>query len=782
MQLLRDFWAGFRRHRTSFILNILGLSLAFTTFYILMAQVRFEWGFDGFHRNADRIYRIELLNTAGETTPKCCFPLLDRIIGSSPYIEAGGIKTEVRSGSIASPGDDSGESTVPARFCYVTPGYAKVFTFDMIEGAVDSLCSPDLAIIPLSLAEKLYGKRKSYLNETFGDNQSWVLRVGGVYRDFPKNSMIENLVYQTPNENILMARYAQDWSEYSYYGYLKLDRSTDPKQLLESVQVNMKEKFEIDDKYSLRPLKDIYYCDVISDDISLKGNRNITWLLFSIALLIVLIAGINFMNFSMALVPMKIKGINTRLVLGASVTRLRFSLLSEALSVTMVSYCISLLIVYLISRTAFAGYLHADLALSVQGNLVLLTLLLAFATGVLSALYPAYYITSFPPARVVNGTFALSSKGRLLRNGLIGLQFTISLIVVAVVLFMSLQNRYLRNESPGFDKDQIAVVGLSYAIRGEQPDAFIHRLKENPYIEEVAFIEKAVGSSDSYMGWGRPGPRGEAISFQVLPVSPTYLQVLGISVSEGRDFRPEDEQNQKGCFIFNEAARDKFGLKLGDQIGADGPIIGFISDIKFQSFRQKVEPMAFYVWGKENWGLRSYTATVRMQAGAPVYRTLRYIEEVCRELDPHFRGTARFYRELQEQLYQSEQKQYALVATFSLLIIFISVVGVFGLVVFETQVRRKEVGIRKVFGSSEKQILGLFNKSYLSIVLLCFAVSIPFSYRIVDLWLQNFAYHIPVYWWVFLVDLLIVVVIVACTVTIRSWRTARENPVDAIGR
>ena len=781
--MFRDFWAGFHRHKTSFILNILGLSLAFTTFYILMVQLRFEWGFDRFHRDADRIYRVERKRGGGETASAICFPLLYRIMDSSPFIEAGGIKAPTRWSRVVHPGDSTGQRYVRTGFSYVTSGYAKVFTFDMIEGAVDSLYSPEMAIIPLSLAEKLYGKRKSYLNETFGDNQSWFLRVGGVYRDFPKNSMIENIVYQVPNKGWLN-QFLSDDKRYDYHGYLKLARGADIDRLLQKFPIDVWEAPEEETvKFSLRPLKDIYYCDMPSGDISIRGNRNVNRLLFSIAVLIVVIAGINFMNFSMALVPMKIKGINTQLVLGASVVRLRLSLLAEVLCLVFLSFLLSLSTVFLISRTSFAGYLDADMTLTAQRALVGLTLFIALVTGVLSSLYPIRYITSFPLARVVNGTFAFSSNGRLLRNGLIGLQFTISLIVVAVVMFMGLQNHYMQSETLGFDKDRIANIFLSHTICSQQSDAFIHRLKENPYIEEVAFTDYTVGSSDSYMNWGRSTSKGEVASFYVFPVSPTYLKVLGISVSEGRDFLPEDEQSRKGCFIFNETARRKFGLELGEEIGTDGSVIGFIPDIKFQSFRKTVGPMAFFVPGTDNGkNVGSCTAAIRMQAAAPVYATLRYIEEICRELDPRFQHTAYLYDEVQQRLYQREQKQYTLVSIFSLLIIFISVVGVFGLVVFETQARRKEVGIRKVFGSTEIQILGLFNKTYLWIVSICFVVSVPFSFRITDLWLQNFAYRIPIYWWVFLVDLLIVVVIVACTVTIRSWRTARENPVDAIGR
>ncbi len=786
---MRSFLYSFKRYKVSFLLNVLSLSVAFSVFYILMVQVNFEWGFDSFHKDADRIYRFEV-HTPDRKNAVFSYPMLHEMISCTPYIENAGIWMYPRGGSINKPGEDE-QRFIPAQFCWITPGYAKVFTFDMIEGTVDSLQNAEFAVIPLSLAEKVYGKRKSYLNEEFGDGQSWSLRVGGVYRDFPKNSMLGNFVYQIPNES-WMTRFLNDWEEASYYAYFKLKENVDPKHLFDNVNVRdgsgntvnlSKEQQQEGYSLYLRPLKDIYYTnDVVTGDIALHGNRGVNRLLFSIAILIVVIAGINFMNFSVALVPTKIKSINTRMVLGESVSQLRFSLVKEAVFLAVLSFLLSLLIVFLISRTTFVSFLDGDMRLPYQGGLIAVSLFVALVTGVLSSIYPAYYITSFPPAMVVKGSFALSPQGRMLRNWLIGLQFTVSLIVVAVVLFMGLQNRYLLSEPMGFDKDQLLNVQLNSKIRIDQPDVFISKLKENPFIEEVGFIESAIGESDSFMGWGHEDGKGKMIMFSVLPVTSNYLNVMGIKVSEGRDFRLEDTGNNLGKLIFNETAKKKFDLELGQMIPSAGEIIGFIPDIKFQSFRHAVQPMAFYVWGKENWGIRDFKATVRVKAGADMNQIERYIRSVCQELSPesNFDSSVKPFDRMLKNLYQREYQQNVLATLFSILVIFISIVGVCGLIIFETQARRREIGVCKVFGSSEYQILYLFNKTYIRILLICFVIAIPVAYKVVSVWLQGFAYHIPVYLWVFVVALFIVLLAVSATVTTLSWRTARENPVDSL--
>lgn len=777
---MKSFLYSFKRYKVSFLLNVLSLSIAFATFYILMVQVNFEWGFDSFHKDADRIYRLEQ-EFAGKKSPVFVFPRLHQLIESSPNIEAAGIKTYERNGSIVHAGENRTD-TISARFCYITQGYAQVFTFDMIEGSVDSIRDPRMAILPLSLAQKIYGERKSYIGEEIGDGQSWTLRIGGVYRDFPKNSMLQNVVYQIPDEARMNA-FLNNWTEGNFYGYLKLKKGADSDHLFDDVKINRQDGAESSvSSLSLRPLEDIYYCEVQTGDISFRGVKSVTWLLFSIAVLVVFIAGINFMNFSIALVPSKIKNINTRMILGASATRLRGALILESVLLSFLSFLISLFIVFLISRTTFASYLDGDMSLPYQGGLIVVLLITALFTGLFSSAYPAYYITSFTPAMIVKGTFALSRQGRILRNGLIGLQFTASLIVVAVVIFMSLQNQFLLNGPMGFDKDQILNVSLDRDIRLHKSGAFVSKLKEHPFIEDAAVIEQAIGEYDGFMEWGRNTGKGEHLSFSVLPVSYNYLDVLGIKVSEGRNFRREDMSGRLGVFIFNETAKKKYNLELGETIESSGEIIGFIPDIKFKSFRNAVEPMAFYVWGTENWGVRDFTATVRVKPGADIYDTMRYIKQVCSELSPssNFDSAVKPFDEMLGRLYEREQRQNILVSIFSLLVIFISVVGVCGLVIFETQARRREIGVCKVFGSSEMQILYLLNKTYIRIVLVCAVIAVPVAYRMIDFWLQSFAYHIPIYLWVFVIALMIVLITVSATVTVLSWRTARENPVDAL--
>ena len=301
------------------------------------------------------------------------------------------------------------------------------------------------------------------------------------------------------------------------------------------------------------------------------------------------------------------------------------------------------------------------------------------------------------------------------------------------------------------------------------------------------FGESLLSSADQYMGWGRKY-KGEDVSFQIIPVHYNFLRVLGIEITEGRDFREEDANNPSGVFVFNETAQKRYNLETGETIGAQGEIIGFMPDIKFASFRMAVEPMAFYVWGTQNWSDRMAQSYIRVQAGTNMRAAMTHVHATLAQFNPMsqfnlehtFFYEVRFFDEVLQRLYEKETALSSLITLFSLIAIFISIVGVFGLVVFDSECRRKEIGIRKVLGASTMGIIIMFNKAYFKILLICFVMAAPLAWYAVTRWLENFAYKTPMYWWVYLLALVAVGVITVCTVTFQNWRVANDDPVKSI--
>ena len=581
-----------------------------------------------------------------------------------------------------------------------------------------------------------------------------------------------------------------NWGNWNYFFFVRLDDPANKENVLDNFKSNFNAKevfgneFEWggEESFDLRltSLPDVHFLNNVDFDSMPKASRQTLLVLFSIAFVIIIIAGINFTNFSTALTPMRIKSINTQKVLGSSDRMLRGSLLVEAVGVSMFAYLLSLLFLYVIPKTPVASLVDADISFGAQPMIIAGTAVIAVIVGVLAGLYPSYYVTSFPPALVLKGSFGLSLAGRRMRSVLVGIQFVASFILIIGSLFMYLQNRYMQNAPLGYDKEEMIIVHLNNKINKDR-DAFTNQLKSFSGVEDVTYSQFLLSSQDQYMGWGRDY-NGKNINFQCLPVSSSFLKVMGIEVKEGRDFRPEDDQKETGCYIFNEKAKAQLELKLNEQIDGD-EIIGFIPDIKFASFRQEVTPMAFYLWGKYQWGQEGnyYNAAyVKFKAGSDLRAGMEHVRESLKKFDSEYPFVIRFYDEVLQHTYEKELKIGSLITLFSLVAIFISIVGVFGLVVFESEYKRKEIAVRKVLGSTTGEVLYMFNVSYFWILLICFVLGAPVAWYGVHRWLENFAYRTPMYWWVLPLAFLAIGMITFLTVTYQNWHVANENPVKNI--
>jgi putative ABC transporter, permease protein len=342
---------------------------------------------------------------------------------------------------------------------------------------------------------------------------------------------------------------------------------------------------------------------------------------------------------------------------------------------------------------------------------------------------------------------------------------------------MYLQNHFMQHAPLGYERDQIIIAEMSDEIRA-YPETFMNKIKSYAGVSGITRSERILSSGDSYMTWGREYC-GKKINYVVIPVEASFLDVLGIPAIEGRTFRTEDALTRHGAYVFNERAKQEYGLELGTMIDST-QIVGFMPDVKFASFRNAVEPMAFYVWGKENWGNNSRYVYIRMKAGTDMRAAMEHVQSVLKELDPDYPFNVFFFDKVLQQLYEKERAVGSLITLFSAIAIFISMVGVFGLVVFDSEYKRKEIGIRKVFGSSTRQILVRFNRTYFKIVIVCFVVAAPVAYYGVSQWLTNFAYRAPIRWWIFALAFIAVAAITFFTVTFQNWRAANANPVDSL--
>ncbi|MCL2598260.1 MAG: FtsX-like permease family protein, partial [Paludibacter sp.] len=525
----------------------------------------------------------------------------------------------------------------------------------------------------------------------------------------------------------------------------------------------------------LTALPDLHFTTDVQSDFTPKSSRQTLFVLFSIAIAIIVVAAINFTNFSVALIPRRVRSVNTQKVWGASTKRLRILLITEAIGISLLAYVLALVWVYFASQTPIAQLLDSGIHLFAFPVLLLATALIAIVTGILSGLYPAFYITSFQPAMALKGSFGLSPQGRKMRNLLIGIQFVASFVLIMSAFFMYFQSNYMKNMSLGFNRDQIIVTDMTNNI-GKNFDAFTNDLKTFAGIEDVAYANNLLTTQDSYMDWGVKY-QDKDIHFQCLPVGPSFLRVMGIKVNEGRDFRDDDELGRYGKFIFNEKARKEYDMQLNTTIMDSSEIVGFVPDILFTTFHTAPSPMAFYVNNVQNWGAFAY---IKVSAGSNMREAIQHVRNTLSKLDPDWTFNVRFFDDAIQNVYQKEQHLTLLITLFSAIAILISIIGVFGLIIFETAYRRKEISIRRVLGSSIMEILTLFNKIYLILLGICFLIACPITYYAISKWLENFAYKTPMYWWVFLLGGAIVLLITLFTVSAQSYQAAVKNPTKAL--
>ena len=423
--ILRNFISVLRRFRMATFLNIAGLAVAFAAFIIILIQIDFERNFDRCHPTADRVYRVELDGTDvfSRILPR---GLIEEVIRSSPHIEAGSLIFPYSPAIYFTVTENEKREGFHELVQTCHPALTRIFDFPVIEGDINCLNDPEKLILPASIARKMFGDQLA-VGKTLHAEEDIMSKdgvreftVGAVYKDFPENTQMRNLIYISIDNSQL-----NNFGSSSYVCFLLLDNRESAQIVTDNFNTNFdfSKIGDSDKRMKLTPLTDIYYMNESQDGtIFRSGNKEVTMLLFFIALLIIIVAAINFTNFSTSLTPMRIKSINTQKVLGSPDNVLRRALLAEAAIISMVAWIASLFLVIILKRSEALPFIEANLSIGNNIPIVLLTGVVALVTGLIAGLYPSWYVTSFPPALVLKGSFGLSSSGRKLRTVLIGVQ------------------------------------------------------------------------------------------------------------------------------------------------------------------------------------------------------------------------------------------------------------------------------------------------------------------------------------------------------------------------
>ena len=790
-----------RHFKLATALNVIGLIVAFATFYLLMTQVIYQAGFNHGVKDYERMYRMESDFVFEE------WNFSDLVC--RPFVEA--LKRVPQVESYALIADVSSDYTLPFQKGDTTLNYMYTQCSRTAVSALSSCIDGNIEwndtvqegiIIPEKMAieyfetPKATGKEMLYqLVDQNGNIETIPLMVRGVYKDFPENSELLNCIYGFLQD---------DDNIYSLNGVFKcFIKFKQVPEDLDAIEQSIKQAIiaEIDstgwENYSaeqdipwtkqtinkltihLSPLKSSYF-EHSSYTSSKSGFRSMFIILQLVCLLVIILANINFLNFTLAEAPMRIRGINTRRTLGASRSSLRHGIIGECVITAVAACLVALILCYLLTLLPATRILtDGDISLRTHWPLIIAMLVIAVVVGIVAGNYPATCATAFNPAMALTGKTGLTPKGKILRTFLVFLQLVVSMVVIIYSATLFLQSYYIFNSPCGYDKNRILVTTLP-AMEDSIHQQFYNELKMMPDIKAIAYSDVTLGSSDRNNFIKTP-IQGELVNYRYIHVSPNYLRTMGIKVIEGRDFLESDS----AAIIINKSAQEQWnGLKLGTKVSTglgnaldSAVIVGVCPDIRYASTRIGNDRAFFFILNKSK---PCRHLNVRIAKDANIKNTITLIDNL---LLKHYGDTSikmDYYDNALRDAYDHEFRYIWLIFIISFICLLITLVGMFCLAIFEREYRRKEIGIRKVVGASTSEIIKMLCMRYIWLILGSFFIAAPIAYYSGRMTLRHFKEHTPIHWWLFPLGLLFVGGVALTTVAVQSWRTARKNPAESI--
>jgi putative ABC transport system permease protein len=775
MNTLQNFLFILKRFKTSSVINILGLSVALIVFFLVLMQVYYDFTFDRGYVNVKNIVQFNQYDgNDGRVATNVNFQTPALISERLPEVE--------RYCMVSTWGEETFDidksnnilETHKIRQIRTTSSFWEVFSPEILLGDTTGIfSSPGQAMISEKTAHRLFGDENPIdksIRYHYGNGQ---MTIRAVYRDFPENSSLGNGLYTYLRE--------YDKEEWSFKSYFLIrpenlvtanEKINIPEIWGEDIASYLAEHPEENFSFRLTSMNELYLTSA-----GKGGSKQIdtTVSLLMVGVLTLLIAFVNFVNLSLAMAPSRIRGINVRKILGVNKAQLRFSIAMESVLFTLIAMLIALAGIYLLKGSVFAQEMFPTIGLSLKSQTGLLAtaseiiLLVAFAIG----LYTMRYSTSFDESEALKGSFALGIQGVKLRNMLIILQFTSAIVLICISIFIQRQNNYMMNYDWGMPKKNI--VYLPLAGLGEKSQSFGQELLRDPRITDYCITRALPGSVG--MSWGRYF-EGKQINLYVWSVDDRFFDFFKIDILAGR--KPEHMDSIVSQIVVNESFLKKYEFDesiIGKDFEAFGPgrLQAVAKDVNFQSLHEEITPMAFGVlsqWQQFQYFLVKLSGNELPGAIAQIEKTWKQFSKEPFEVH--------FLDEEMDRLYQKESNMAKLIGLFGFVIVIIAVMGVYGLILFNTKYKAKEIAIRKVNGSSEREIMFLLNRSILIQLGLAFVIAVPVAYYAAYKWLENYAYKTSIHWWVFLLGGIIVLAITLLTVSAQSYKAATKNPTKAL--
>ena len=789
---IRNFFTLLRRYSASSALNIVGMAVAFASVYLIAVQVNYDLRYNQSIADVERIYRLEYPSwtTEGNYAMTWNRLLPQAMCEACPEVEqCANIFTQIIDRQHFSIKRNLQIDNFELAISRTDEKALELFSFEFIEGSAEHIGVHDI-VMAESCAKRYQLKVGDRLHIGQGaDERNVAFPIIGIYRDQPGPGDLAEVECFAGFPEI---NYEQEESSWSCPCYVKLTEGADPlavaakmdKWLRDSMKEQGESESEIEDQMKLlaprlNPYSRIYFATECEGAYTARGNKATTLTLIAIAVLILGISFINFVNFFFALIPVRIRTVNTLKIFGAPTTQLRLNFLFETIGLILISLFGAAVIVVLAGDTPLTEYISTSIAIEDNWRVALSLAGIALMLGLIVSLYPAWYITKFSPAFVLGGSFHATRQGRRLRYVLVCAQYVISLSLIIAVLFMERQQRFMMNYDMGFNRELVYTVEVDDDFTvptRDKLETLFDKLKQHPMVVDVTAADAPM-VAPMHGGWGVNMPDGRFVTISALHVYWNFLDFMGIELTEGRNFSSSDSE----AMIMNETGRKALDVQLdraGSYAGSLTSLVGFCNDWHSRSLQFTTPTMCFVI----DEVTPSYLY-IRVAKGTSSSEARDYIRTTLAEFNPAISAdtyTIRTMDEDIERLYRSEQKLTTLITLFALISIIISLMGVFGLVLFDAQYRRKEIGIRRVNGATVTEILMMFNLQFLKIVAACAVVAVPLGYYAINRWLSNFAYRTSLDWWLFALAILLLALLTIGIVTVRSWKAATENPTEAI--
>jgi ABC-type antimicrobial peptide transport system permease subunit len=770
-----------RRQKLYSLINISGLAVGLVCCMLILLWVHDEWSYDRFHKHADQIHRAIIVDpNVG----------LDKSLAVTPIPLAPAIKNEIPEITHATRISPSEmrfvvqDSRFDERGLLVSPDFFKIFSFPFIQGDPEKIMT-DLNTVAISekTAKKFFGTIDP-IGQILRTERGPEFLITGVFQDTPSQSHLRFDYLMNFRHLEQMGRDLNRWMDVSFYTYLMLEKNASIQNVIQKItECHNTHLPDLKVTYRLQPLKQLYLDPpFMFDNIALHGSRQSVIIFSIIAVAILIIACINFINLSTARAVRRSMEVGLRKVVGAKRSQLIRQFFSESALVTIMASLLAFggMALFL---PAFNTLVSKQISAAILKNGFVLFgfLSIILLAGLGSGTYPALYLSSFQPVKVIKRAPSQSMRGSLLRKMLIVFQFTLTIVVMTYVLTLEKQLRYIRQMDLGYDKSHLLAVPMQRDM-ARQYETVKQELLQSPNIlnaTATANLPMHLQSATLVEEW--EGKATEAkVHLKILWVDEDYVKTFRMEMAEGNFFSKERSSDQYG-FVLNQAAVRAMALE--DPIGkraiineTEGYVIGVVKDFHFRSLHHAIEPMVFI-----NEPVLFYNMVIRLAPNAlRAQKTIQYVETLWKKFAPDNPFIYSFLDKQLNSLYHGEQLMGTIFRCFSGLTIFIACFGLLGMASFTAEQRTKEIGIRKVLGASVPGIVGSLVREFTKWVVLANLLAWPVAYYFMNKWLQNFAYRTGLSIWIFLLSGLAALGIALFTVSYKSIKAATANPVDSL--